>query len=91
MGKPQSKPTQEEYDACLAKVESIVDQLDHCKASDRNQMESKQTNVGIFSLGVENNSNGSSNCSCGFWGVLEVLAAIVIAVLLGFIFFQMLR
>ena len=51
-------------------------------------MESKQTNVGIFSLGVENNSNGSSECGCGFWGVLEVLAAIAIAVLLGFIFFR---
>ena len=51
-------------------------------------MESKQTNVGIFSLGVENNSNGSSNCGCSFWGVLEVLAAIAIAVLLGFIFFR---
>ena len=45
-------------------------------------------NVGIFSLGVENNYNGSSNCSCGFWGVLELLAAIAIAVLLGFIFFR---
>ena len=43
------------------------------KAGDRNQMKSKQTNVVIFSLRVENNSNGSSNCSCtGFQGVLEV-------------------
>ena len=68
MGKPQSKPTQEEYNECVAKVEDFEDQLKQCNADDRNQMESKQTNVGIFSLGVENNYNGSSNCSCGFWG-----------------------
>ena len=62
---------------CVSKVESLEDLLDHYRAGDHNSMESKQTNVGIFSLGVENNSNGSSNCSCtGFWGILEVLAAI---------------
>ena len=38
---------------------------------------------------MENNSNGSSNCSCtGFWGILEVLAAIGITILVGFIFFR---
>ena len=58
MGKTQSKPTQEEYDECKAKVKDFEKQLKQCSARDHNQMESSQTNVGIFSLGVENNSNG---------------------------------
>ena len=64
-------------DKCQAKVESLEELLDHYRDGDRNSVEFKQTNIGIFSLGVENNSNGSSNCSCtGFWGILEVLATI---------------
>ena len=87
--KEQSKPTatQEELDKCHAKVDSLEELLTHYYDGDHNNMESKQTNVGIFSLGVENNnSNGSSNCNCnGFWGILEVLAAIGITILVGFI------
>ena len=86
MGKPQSKPTQEEYDERKAKVEDFEKQLKQCNTSYHNQMESKQTNVGIFSLGVENNSSSFSKFGCGFWGVLKVLAVIAIVVLLGFIF-----
>ena len=51
-------------------------------------MESSQTNLGIFSVGVENNSNGSGECKCGFWGVLEVLVCIAIAVLVLFLFIR---
>ena len=36
-------------------------------------------------MGVENNSNGSGECNCGFWGVLEVLVCIAIAVLVLFL------
>ena len=89
MGKPQSKPTQEDLDKCEAKVGTLEDLVTHYKGGDHNSMESKQTNVGIFSLGVENNSNDSSNCSCtGFWGVLEVMAVIGISILVGFILFR---
>ena len=89
MGKPQSKPTQEDLDKCEAKVSTLEDLVTHYKGGDHNSMESKQTNIGIFSLGVENNSNGSSNCSCtGFWGVLEVMAVIGISILVGFILFR---
>ena len=43
----------------------------------------------MFSLGVENNSNRSSNCDCnGLMGILEVLAAIGITILVGFILFK---
>ena len=89
MGKEQSKPTQEELDKCHAKVDSLEELLTHYSDGDHNTMESRQTNLGIFSLGVENNSNGSSNCDCNkFWGILEGLAAIGITILVGFILFK---
>ena len=76
-------------DKCQAKVESLEEILTHYYDGDHNTMESKQTNIGIFSLGVENDTNGSSNCSCtGFWEILEVLTAIGITILVGFIFFR---
>ena len=49
MGKEKSKPTQEEMDKCQAKVESLEELLTHYKDGDHNSIESKQTNVGIFS------------------------------------------
>ena len=89
MGKEQSKPTQKEMDKCQAKVNSLEELRTHYKDGDHNSMESKQTNIGIFSLGVENNSNGSSNCKGnGFWGILKVLAAIGITILVSFILFK---
>ena len=63
-------------------------QLKQCSTRDHNQMESSQTNLGIFSVGVENNSNGSGECNCGFWGVLEVLVCIAIAVLVLLLFIR---
>ena len=60
-------------------------QLKQCSTRDHNQMDSSQTNLGIFAVGVENNSNGSGECNCGFWGVLEVLVCIAIAVLVLFL------
>ena len=57
--------------------EFLEDLHNHYRAGDIN-----------FSFGVENNSNGSSNCSCtGFWGILKVLAAIGITILVDFILF----
>ena len=50
MGKPQSKPTQEDLDKCEAKVETLEELVTHYKGGDHNSMESKQTNIGIFSL-----------------------------------------
>ena len=93
MGKEQSKPTatQEELDKCRAKDDSLEEMLTHYSDGDHNPMESRQTNLGIFSVGVENNSNRSSNCDCSrFWGILEVLATIGITILIGFILFRFL-
>ena len=69
MGKTQSKPTTEEYEQCKVQVKDCDKQLKQCSTRDHNQMESSQTNLGIFSLGVENNSNGSGECNCRFWRV----------------------
>ena len=85
MGKSQSKPSTEDYEQCKAQVKDCDKQLKQCSTRDHNQMESSQTNLGIFSVGVENNSNGSGECNCGFWGVLEVLVCIAIAVLVLFL------
>ena len=84
-----SKPSQEELTKCHDKVESLEELLTHYSDGDTNNMESRQTNLGIFSVGVENSSNGSCNCDCsGFWGILEVLATIGITILIGFILFR---
>ena len=82
MGKNQSKTSAEE---CKAHVKDCKDQLNQCSTRDHNQMDSSQTNLGIFAVGVENNSNGSGECNCGFWGVLEVLVCIAIVVLVLFL------
>ena len=67
-------------------MEELLTDYSYC---DTNNMESRQTNLGIFSVGVENSSNGSCNCDCsGFWGILEVLATIGITILIGFILFR---
>ena len=91
MGKEQSKPTatQEELDKCRAKVDSLEELLTHYYDGDHNTMESRQTNLGIVSVGVKNSSNWSCNCDCSrFWGILEVLATIGITILIGFILFR---
>ena len=85
MGKTQYKPSTDEYEQCKAHVKDCDKQLKQCSTWDHNQMESSQTNLGIFSMGVKNNSNSSGECNCGFWGVLEVLVCIAIAVLVLFL------
>ena len=69
-----SKPSKEELTKCCEKVETLVELLTHYSDCDTNNMESRQTNLVIFSFGVENSSNESCNCNCsGFWGILEIL------------------
>ena len=68
---------------------SLEELLTHYSDVDHNTMELRQTNLGIFSVGVENSSNGSCNCDCSiFWGILEVLATISITILIGFTLFR---
>ena len=81
-----SKSSQEELLTKFSdKVDSLEELLTQYSDGDTNNMESRQTNLGIFSIGVENSSNGSCDCDCsGFWGILKVLATILI----GFIIFR---
>lgn len=81
----QSKPSTEDYEQCKGHVKDCYKQLKQCSTRDHNQMNSSQTNLGIFAMGVENNSNGSGECNCGFWGVLEVLVCIAIAIFVLFL------
>ena len=49
------------------------------------EMHSSQTNIGLLNVGTENSSNGCDCSSTSIWGVLEVLALIVVAVLFIYI------
>ena len=48
------------------------------------EMHSSQTNIGLVNVGTENSSNGCE-CSTSIWGILEVLALIVVVVLFIYI------
>ena len=49
-------------------------------------MKSSQTNLKVFSRGVEQSNN---DCDCsGFWGILEVIAAIGLFLLTAFLLFK---
>ena len=85
----ESKLSQKEVAKCQDKVDSLEELLTHYSDCDTNNMELRQTNLGIFSVGVENSSNESCNCNCsGFWGILEILATIGLTILMGFIIFR---
>ena len=53
--------------------------------SSMHEMHSSQTNIGLLNMGTENSSNGCDCSSTSIWGVLEVLALIVVAVLFIYI------
>ena len=64
---------------CRRKVESL-EELVFTYSGNENNMKASQTNLGIFSIGVEQ-SNNNYDCS-RFWGVLEILAAIGLAIII---------
>ena len=40
---------------------------------------SSQTNLGLVNVGVENSNNGDCKCFSSIWGILEILATIVVS------------
>ena len=48
------------------------------------EMHSSQTNIGLVNVGAEKSNNGCE-CSSSIWGILEVLALIVVVVLFIYI------
>ena len=48
------------------------------------EMRSSQTNLGLVNVGVENSNNGCE-CSSSIWGILEILAMIVVIILFLYI------
>ena len=53
--------------------------------SSMHEMHSSQTNIGLLNVGTENSSNGCDCSSTSIWGVLEVLALLVVGVLFIYI------
>ena len=45
------------------------------------EMKSSQTNLGLVNVGVENSNNGDCECSSSIWGILEILATIVVVIM----------
>ena len=45
------------------------------------EMKSAQTNLGLVNFGVENSNNGDCECTSSIWGILEILATIVVVII----------
>ena len=70
----------------VKKVDILEQLISTYSGGEANNMKSSQTNLGGFSIGVENITNG---CYCGgFWGILEVLDTIGLFILITFILFK---
>ena len=44
-------------------------------------MKSTQTNLGLVNFGVENSNNGDCECASSIWGILEILATILVVII----------
>ena len=86
MCKVKPEITKVDLGKCQKKVESLEQLITTYSGEKANNMKSSQTNLGVFSIGVENSNNGG-DCS-GFWGILEVIAAIGLFLLIVFILFK---
>ena len=53
--------------------------------SSLHEMHSSQTNIGLLNVATENNTNGCDCSSSLLWGVLEMLALLVVCILLLYI------
>ena len=84
----KSKPeyTKEDLEKCQKKVASLEQLITTYSGEKTNNMRSSQTNLGVFSIGVEQNNK---DCECtGIWGILEVIAAIALFLLAAFLLFR---
>ena len=45
------------------------------------KMKSSQTNLGLVNVGVENSNNDGCEYSSSIWGILEILATIVVVIM----------
>ena len=68
---------------CKEKVKNLEARIKLYEAGitdvNMHEMHSSQTNIGLANVGAENSSNGCE-CSTSIWGILEVLALIVVVV-----------
>ena len=67
----------------MAPLEQLITTYSGVKT---NNMKSSQTNLGVFSIGVEQSNN---DCKCdGIWETLEIIAVLALFFLVTFLLFQ---
>ena len=86
MCKAKPEITKEDLGKCQKKVDSLEQLITTYSGEKANNMRSSQTNLGVFSIEVEQNNN---DCDCsGIWGILEVIAAIGLFLMIVFLLFK---
>ena len=82
MGGSCSKQLEE----CKTKVKSLEEKIKLYESGiTAHEMKSSQTNLGLVNFGVENSNNGDCECSSSIWGILEILATIVMCIIVMYI------
>ena len=78
MGGSCSKQLEE----CKEKVKALEERIKLYESGVTvHEMKSSQTNLGLVNVGVENSNNGGFKCSSSIWGILEILATIVVVIM----------
>ena len=78
MGGSCSKQLEE----CKEKVKALEEKIKLYESGiTAHEMKSTQTNLGLVNFGVENSNNGDCECSSSIWGILEILASIVVVII----------
>ena len=78
MGGSCSKQLEE----CKTKVKALEEKIKLYESGIKaHEMKSSQTNLGLVNFGVENSNNGDCECTSSIWGILEILATIVVVII----------
>ena len=78
MGGSCSKQLEE----CNGKVKSLEEKIKLYESwITAHEMKSSQTNLGLVNFGIENSNNGDCECTSSIWGILEILATIVVVII----------
>ena len=71
-----------QLEECKAKVKSLEEKIKLYESGiTAHEMKSSQTNLGLVNLGFENLTKGDCKCSSSIWGILEILATIVVCII----------
>ena len=71
-----------QLEECKTKVKSLEEKIKLYESGiTAHEMKSSQTNLGLVNFGVENSNNGDCECTSSIWGILEILATIVVVII----------